>query len=88
MQYIEDGRTIQCIADGRMVLSCCNANTVNFINKDGVEIFQIGKDKTGSCAIDRVYIKDNNTIAGGDSSATIIWTCFYFFSDKDHLTRL
>jgi hypothetical protein len=56
------GRNIRgcsLLPDGRMVLSCCNANTVNFINKDGVEIFQIGKDKTGSCAIDTVYIKDH-----------------------------
>ena len=73
------GRNIRgcsLLPDGRMVLSCCNANTVNFINKDGVEIFQIGKDKTGSCAIDTVYIKDNNTIAvssgyGNNKSITI-----------------
>jgi hypothetical protein len=42
-----------------------------------VEIFQIGKDKTGSCAIDTVYIKDNNTIAvssgyGDNKCITII----------------
>ena len=32
--------------NGRMEFSCCKANTVSFINKEGVELFQIGKDKT------------------------------------------
>jgi hypothetical protein len=39
------------------------ANTGSFINKEGVELFQIGKDKTGSCTYDSVYIKDNNSVA-------------------------
>jgi WD40 repeat protein len=59
------------LPDGRMELSCCKANTVSFINKEGVELFQIGKDKTGSCTYDSVYIKDNNSVAvssgGGDN---------------------
>jgi protein involved in ribonucleotide reduction len=46
------------LPDGRMVFSCTSANTVSFINKEGVELFQIGKDKTGSCTFDAVYIKD------------------------------
>jgi DNA-binding beta-propeller fold protein YncE len=51
------------LPNGRMVFSCGNSNTVRFICKDGVELFQIGKDKTGSSTYDTVYIKDNNTIA-------------------------
>jgi len=46
-----------------MVLSCCIANTVSFINKEGVELFQIGKDKTGSDTYNTIYIKDNNSVA-------------------------
>ena len=46
-----------------MVFSSSSSNTVRFISKYGVELFQIVKDKTGSCTYDTVYIKDNNTIA-------------------------
>ena len=48
---------------GRMVLSSWSTNTVTFINKDGEELFQIGKDQTGSDTYDTVYIKDNNSVA-------------------------
>jgi hypothetical protein len=38
---------------------------------EGVELFQIGKDKIGTCTYDTVYIKDNNSVAvssgGGDN---------------------
>jgi DNA-binding beta-propeller fold protein YncE len=50
-------------SDGRMIFSCYNANTVSFINKEGVELFQIGKDKTGCCTFNTVFIKDNNSVA-------------------------
>jgi protein involved in ribonucleotide reduction len=46
-----------------MVFSCNSSNTVRFISKDGVELFQISKDKTGSCTYDTVYIKDTNSVA-------------------------
>ena len=46
-----------------MVCSYCRANTVSFINTEGEELLQIGKDKTGSDTYDTVYIKDNNTVA-------------------------
>jgi hypothetical protein len=46
-----------------MVFSCYNSDTVRFINKEGIELFQIGKDKTGSGTYDTVYIKDNNSVA-------------------------
>ena len=62
------------LPEGRMVFSCTSTNTVSFINKEGVELFQIGKDKTGSCTFDAVYIKDNNSVAvssGGGSSTCI-----------------
>jgi len=75
-----NGRNIRgCsfLPDGRMVCSCYSSNTVRFINKDGVELFQIGKDKTGSDTYDTVYIKDNNSVAvssigGGKRCITII----------------
>jgi WD40 repeat protein len=51
------------LPEGRMALSCFYSNTVSFINKEGVEVFQIGKDKTGFCTYDTVYIKDSNTVA-------------------------
>ena len=49
--------------NGRIVLSCSSTNTVSFINTEEVELFQIGKDKTGSCTYYAVYIKDNNSVA-------------------------
>ena len=60
------GQTITgcCLSsDGIMVFSCYNANTVSFINKEGVELFQLGKDKTGCCTFNTVFIKDNNSVA-------------------------
>ena len=65
------------LPDGRMVFSCNSSNTVRFISKDGVELFQIVKDKTGSCTYDTLYIKDNNTVAvssgyGDNNCITII----------------
>jgi hypothetical protein len=32
-------------------------------NTEGVELFQIGKDKTGASTCDTVYIKDTNNVA-------------------------
>jgi hypothetical protein len=51
--------------------------TVRFINKEGIESFQIGKDKTRFCTRDTVYIKDSNIVAvssggGGKRCITII----------------
>ena len=51
------------LREGRMVLSCYNTDIGSFINKDGVGLFQIGKDQTGSDTYDAVYIKDNNSVA-------------------------
>jgi WD40 repeat protein len=51
------------LPDGRMILSCWRSNTISFINRDGVELFQIGKDKTGADTYDTFYIKDNNSVA-------------------------
>jgi DNA-binding beta-propeller fold protein YncE len=51
------------LPDGRMVFSCYSSNTVRFINKEGIELFHIGNDKTGSSTYDTVYIKDNNSVA-------------------------
>ena len=51
------------LPDGRMVLSCYANDTVSFINQEGVELFQIDKDKTRSYTYDTVYIKEDNSIA-------------------------
>ena len=56
-------RGCSLLPDGRMVLSCLNTGTFSFINNEGVELFQIGKDKTGSDNYDTVYIRDNNSVA-------------------------
>jgi hypothetical protein len=37
-----------------MVLSFSIPSSVRFINEDGVELFQIGKDKTGAGTYDAV----------------------------------
>ena len=65
------------LPDGSMVFSCYSSSIVRFINKEGIELFQIGKDKTGSRTYDTVYIKDNNSVAvssggGGKRCITII----------------
>ena len=71
-------RGCSLLPDGRMVLSCRGTNTISFINKEGIELFQIGKDKIGSETYDTVYIKDDNSIAvssgdkGGNECITII----------------
>jgi DNA-binding beta-propeller fold protein YncE len=70
-------RGCSLLPDGRMVFSCISSDTVTFINKEGIESFQIGKDKTGSSTYDTVYIKDNNSVAvssggGGKGCITII----------------
>jgi DNA-binding beta-propeller fold protein YncE len=51
------------LSDGRMAFSCDKTDTVTFINKEGAELFQIGKDKIGSSSYDKAYIKDNNSVA-------------------------
>ena len=56
-----DVRGCSLLPDGRMVFSCYSSNTVRFINKEGIESFQISTDKSGS--FDTVYIKDNNSVA-------------------------
>jgi len=55
---------------GRMVFSCYSSNTVRFISKEGVEVFQIGSDKTGSHTYHTVYIKDNNSVAVSSGSGS------------------
>jgi DNA-binding beta-propeller fold protein YncE len=70
-----DIRGCSLLPDGRMVFSCYSSDTVRFINKEGVELFQIGKDKNDT--YDTVYIKDNNSVAvssggGGKKCITII----------------
>jgi DNA-binding beta-propeller fold protein YncE len=53
------------LPDCSMVFSCSNTKIVSFINNEGVELFQIGKDKRGHCTYiyDTVYIKDTNSVA-------------------------
>ena len=60
------GRSIRgCsfLPDSRIVLSCYSTDTISFINKEGVELFQIDRDKIGSDTYDTVYIKDSNSVA-------------------------
>jgi hypothetical protein len=56
-------RGCSLLPDDRMVLSCYGTDTVSFINEEGIDLFKIGKDKTGSHTFDVVYIKDNNSVA-------------------------
>jgi hypothetical protein len=56
---------------------CYSTDTVTFINKEGVELFQIDKDKTRSSTYDTVHFKDNNSVAvssgrGGNGCISII----------------
>jgi hypothetical protein len=51
------------LPEGSMVFSCDNVDTVGFNNKEGVGLYQIGKDKAGACTFDTVYIKYNNSVA-------------------------
>ena len=51
------------LPDGRMVFSCCEKDILTFFNKEGVELFQMGKDKIGSCTFDTLYIKEDNSVA-------------------------
>jgi hypothetical protein len=61
-------RGCSLLPDGRMVLSCYNTSTVSFTNREGVELFQIGKDKTGFATYDTVYSKDTNSVAVSSGS--------------------
>jgi DNA-binding beta-propeller fold protein YncE len=56
-------RGCSLLPDGRMVYTCYHSSVVRFINKEGIQLFQIGKDKTGSNTYDTVYIKDTNNVA-------------------------
>jgi WD40 repeat protein len=65
------------LPDGRMVFSCWEKCIVTFLNKEGVELFQIGKDKISFRAYDTVYIKEDNGVAvssglGGKKYITLI----------------
>ena len=51
------------LPEGSMIFSCDNVNTVRFNNKEGVGLYQIGKDKAGACTFDTVYNKYNNSVA-------------------------
>ena len=50
------------LPDGRMLLSCNSKNILTFLNKEGVELFQMGKDKIGSSTYDTLYIKEDNSV--------------------------
>jgi len=56
-------RGCSLLPDGRMVFACYSSSTVRFINKEGIKLFQLGKNKTGSGTYDTVYIKDDNSVA-------------------------
>jgi hypothetical protein len=56
------------LPDGRMVCSCYKKDIVNFFNKEGVELFQIGQDQIGSKTYDTLYIKEENSLAVSSGS--------------------
>ena len=51
------------LPDGRMVFSCYKKDILTFLNKEGVELFQMGKGKIGSRTYDTLYIKEDNSVA-------------------------
>ena len=51
------------LPDGRMIFSCDKKGILTFLNKEGVELFQMGKGKIGSCTYDTLYIKEDNSVA-------------------------
>ena len=72
-----DIRGCSLLPDGTMVFSCWEKCIVTFLNKEGVELFQIGRDKIGFRAYDTVYIKEDNGVAvssglGGKQCITLI----------------
>ena len=50
------------LPDGRMVFSCHAKHIVTFLNKEGVELFQIYEDKIGLRTYDTLYIKEDNSV--------------------------
>jgi hypothetical protein len=58
-----DIRGCSLLPDGKMVFSCFISSTVRFVNKEGVELFQIDEGKPGANTYDTVYITDNNSVA-------------------------
>ena len=77
LKLYKKGRSVKgCsfLPEGKMVFSCYSTNTVRIFTKDGVELFQKCKEKTGSDTYDTVYMKDNNSVAvssGGGSNRCI-----------------
>jgi len=70
----ENNTGCSLLPDGRMVFSCYGKDIVTFLNKEGVELFQICKDKTGSPTYDTLYIKEDNGVAvscGGEGKRCI-----------------
>ena len=72
-----DIRGCSLLPGGGMVFSCYDSTIVAFINIEGIESFQIGRDTTGTGTFDTVYIKDTNSVAvssggGGKRCITII----------------
>ena len=60
-----------------MIFSYYSSDAIIWISKDRVELFKIGKDKTGASSYDTVYIKDTNSVAvsswyGGNGCIAII----------------
>ncbi len=77
LRLYKKGRSVKgCsfLPEDKMVFSCYSTNTVRIFTKDGVELFQMCKEKTGSDTYDTVYMKDNNSVAvssGGGSNRCI-----------------
>ena len=70
-------RGCSLLSDGRMVISEFDTDTVRFINKDGIDLFQVSDIYDTYDTYDTVYIKDNNRVAvssggGGKRCITMI----------------
>ena len=59
----ENIRGCSLLPDGRMIFSCGKKDILTFLNKEGVELFQMGKGKIGSSTYDTLYIKEDNSVA-------------------------
>jgi hypothetical protein len=55
----EDIRGCSLLPDGRMVFSCRGKCIVTFFNKEGVELFQYGKNRIRFRTYDALYIKED-----------------------------
>jgi hypothetical protein len=69
--------------DGRMALSCCKANTVSFINKAGVELFECKHVLLISTPFSICFTPKN--VCRSDADFSMFNTFLWYFSSLDVL---